>query len=118
MRELPPLVRGRERIDRPGALCGGITPARAGKRYRLIDAGQRLGNYPRSCGEERRQFVNSVLMRELPPLVRGRDPETFERTPLDGITPARAGKSYFFAHVLALPRNYPRSCGEERSGRE
>ena len=52
-----------------------------------------MRNYPRSCGEEVATSLAVAVTAELPPLVRGRAVTAEELTRLDGITPARAGKS-------------------------
>ena len=111
--ELPPLVRGRVALINVMASSNGITPARAGKRILDTPIRRGGGNYPRSCGEESLGASPSIEVLELPPLVRGRVAVFSGPAGLDGITPARAGKSTRYqAHEIAL-RNYPRSCGEE-----
>ena len=56
-------------------------------------------------------------MRELPPLARGRGKVGQKVVGFLGITPARAGKSAGISPRPNFLRNYPRSRGEELSGR-
>ena len=94
----------------------GITPARAGKSkaYRQHPTGR--GDHPRACGEELDVPRGKRKSKGSPPRVRGRVRNRLFCGFLDGITPARAGKSLSRLPLLAPPRDHPRACGEEYLG--
>mgnify|MGYP006266144635 CR=1 FL=1 len=114
--ELPPLARGKEAANLRCVYRAGITPARAGKRCGGVGWGECPWNYPRSRGEKSALMVSASALPELPPLARGKDPAMLGNSGLDGITPARAGKSHHPEPKDSPLRNYPRSRGEKPIG--
>ena len=112
-RELPPLARGRAARARWLKLLPGITPACAGKRRDSRGCGYKEWNYPRLRGEEIFAALVSMLLRELPPLARGRVRGRATKRRAKGITPACAGKRRRRHRGHARARNYPRLRGEE-----
>ncbi len=112
-RELPPLARGRVNTADKSTLRVGITPACAGKRRDSRGCGYKEWNYPRLRGEEIFAALVSMLLRELPPLARGRVRGRATKRRAKGITPACAGKRRRRHRGHARARNYPRLRGEE-----
>ena len=68
----PPLVRERLVICAFIALGVRITPARAGKTYRMIHRGSIYEDHPRSCGKDVLPAVSQITEAGSPPLVRER----------------------------------------------
>ena len=72
----------------------GITPARAGKRPRLLAMLRNSQDHPRACGEKS-LFPRTEPTREgSPPRVRGKVTIINPVQSVQRITPARAGKSW------------------------
>ena len=115
--ELPPLTRGRERNKASFFRRFGITPAYAGKRSARRVAAEDRGNYPRLRGEEFLTRLQRRMLRELPPLTRGRAESSLPVASGVGITPAYAGKSLYTQWDRRELRNYPRLRGEEFTSR-
>ena len=91
----PPRMRGKAAPTASIPLCGGITPAYAGKRsapFSRIDGGK---DHPRVCGEK----------------IAGAIAETSKYR----ITPAYAGKSKRSGQLSRRQKDHPRVCGEKRS---
>ena len=91
----------------------GITPAYAGK----SSVGPRLfsmyWDHPRVCGEKVWSLTFHDLCRGSPPRMRGKArPMPLYSVP-GRITPAYAGKSYFFIIWVVKPEDHPRVCGEK-----
>ena len=89
----PPRVRGKEFPVAVDGDISGITPACAGKSQSRPPAGARERDHPRVCGEKRRAGEKINLKEGSPPRVRGKGSWPWYGEHLDGITPARAGKS-------------------------
>ena len=93
-----------------------ITPAHAGK---SISVGQMCLNtrdHPRTCGEK--IIVTPVLIVGLgsPPHMRGKVLGNIARVIGNGITPAHAGKRWFFPPIFVSCTDHPRTCGEKMAG--
>ena len=90
-----------------------ITPAYAGKRYQsfLILYGGR--DHPRVCGEKTIQPPPAAGAMGSPPRMRGKVKTTSTETGERRITPAYAGKSYFFLSFRPVFQDHPRVCGEK-----
>ena len=110
----PPHVRGKDcRPCRPGCFPR-ITPARAGKSFKMASSffksrdhpracGEKTmyhapGNceskdHPRACGEKENAGTSNVEIKGSPPRVRGKGADCLHVVARPGITPARAGKS-------------------------
>ena len=89
----PPRVRGTEKKKSPVFYCLGITPARAGNRFRPVPPGGLLWDHPRACGEQAAPPPAAV--------------------PRGGITPARAGNSGRQPTIRRTSPDHPRACGEQ-----
>ena len=89
--------RGRGKAHHPGSASGfgGITPAWAGKSFRIRNSRIRPGDHPRVGGEKSTFARQAILSRGSPP--RGRGKANCYGPPRwgSGITPAWAGKSGF-----------------------
>ena len=70
-----------------------ITPAYAGKRAELPFAPVRSRDYPRVCGEKRKDTLDYYYPQGSPPRMRGKVIRCEELARVVGITPACAGKS-------------------------
>ncbi|SQH27582.1 Domain of uncharacterised function (DUF2825) [Arcanobacterium haemolyticum] len=111
--EIPPRVRGRDLSSLHCAIRRGNTPACAGKSLFRLVSEKLAGKYPRVCGEEPSITRTFLLLREIPPRVRGRARLLVSSTYLLGNTPACAGKRRFGPYAPTINRKYPRVCGEE-----
>ena len=87
-------MRGRDEGAKRAEICGGITPAYAGKSQYLLYLSQSLGDHPRVCGEEKKIYTPSEISLGSPPRMRGRAHPLSLGIPDKRITPAYAGKSY------------------------
>ena len=105
-------MRGKLEIPRRAHPRPGITPACAGKT--LTDA--RLANgkkdHPRVCGENLPCEPEFLFDEGSPPRVRGKRGRTATVTPVDGITPACAGKTLCYTRKEPSAGDHPRVCGE------
>ena len=96
----PPRMRGKV-LFWAKRLCGRrITPAYAGKSFRLSDSGSLKKDHPRVCGEKPPPSRSTAATRGSPPRMRGK--EAGDRYDLDrpGITPAYAGKRLKRSHSI------------------
>ena len=110
----PPQVRGKRGYSRGNAAILGITPAGAGKTSEFIIVSHLWQDHPRRCGE------NDVRLRKFdpvpgsPPQVRGKHIVAGRRSIDVRITPAGAGKTWFFRPSKQKNTDHPRRCGENR----
>ena len=112
----PPLVRERQNRFQRRYHKQRITPARAGKTYRLELVFMPPKDHPRSCGKDIVFTLISVAKLGSPPLVRERHEEPSGKGHPQGITPARAGKTVI-THVGNVKYwDHPRSCGKDLFG--
>ena len=90
-----------------------ITPAYAGKRlmFRQIGAGSK--DHPRVCGEKLSGCVWLRVYGGSPPRMRGKVNRYPVQIPVNGITPAYAGKRSRSPPALRGGKDHPRVCGEK-----
>ena len=96
-------------------LPGRITPARAGKTLRPAAEHWRRKDHPRACGEN---LQSRELFRRIggsPPRVRGKHAAKPVHDSVQGITPARAGKTGSLGSSCLPQKDHPRACGENAS---
>ena len=90
----PPRMRGKGRVERRTGKGGGITPAYAGKRVRMIFDLYTVGDHPRICGEKFPNIHVPVCRSGSSPHMRGKDCGVADMVLPVRITPAYAGKSF------------------------
>ena len=107
-----PRVRGKQAPCGSGEHPPRIIPARAGKTKTSRSCRSPAWDHPRACGENTSRISRMSAPAGSSPRVRGK--QARERNPvlLDGIIPARAGKTA--RRVPPRPRrpDHPRACGE------
>ena len=108
----PPRVRGKLYLLRDSLDRIGITPARAGKTPLPAHSLLRTTDHPRACGENVGVEALDTTLRGSPPRVRGKQGRALNLEILDGITPARAGKTRRAFWNRLTERDHPRACGE------
>ena len=89
-----------------------ITPARAGKTSGLSWTVTETGDHPRACGENHVEPFLPWVDAGSPPRVRGKRFRDADRLRLEGITPARAGKTRTKGCNSLGRADHPRACGE------
>ena len=130
----PPRMRGKGIVLVCVGHVHGITPAYAGKSYRLLKVfvskpgspprmrGKVLfcplscfqfKDHPRVCGEKISGTTLITTQQGSPPRMRGKAPSLRERLHWHRITPAYAGKSGISPGFLLSYRDHPRVCGEK-----
>ena len=109
----PPRMRGKDRPESHRPQTAGITPAYAGKRlmFRQIGAGSK--DHPRVCGEKLSGCVWLRVYGGSPPRMRGKVNRYPVQIPVNGITPAYAGKSLQRLVRPCSSKDHPRVCGEK-----
>ena len=110
----PPPMRGKVRGRRQQECCGGITPAYAGKRYRMEQRFPEYRDHPRLCGEKIYDGKQCKLGRGSPPPMRGKVSFTLAADIRRRITPAYAGKRPLWVADPAFCLDHPRLCGEKQ----
>ena len=90
-----------------------ITPAYAGKRFRIHITRIITWDHPRLCGEKRSMTNHFENLSGSPPPMRGKVISHCRQPARLRITPAYAGKSYFHEHSPRKSRDHPRLCGEK-----
>ena len=109
----PPRMRGKAPPDAVRILCGGITPAYAGKSWSWGSGTHRTGDHPRVCGEKYATVAAEVVQKGSPPRMRGKD-SSFQLWRVSRrITPAYAGKSRRHDEKPERSEDHPRVCGEK-----
>ena len=132
----PPRMRGKGGLGQNARFKARITPAYAGKSYRLLKVfvskpgspprmrGKVLfcplscfqfKDHPRVCGEKISGTTLITTQQGSPPRMRGKAPSLRERLHWHRITPAYAGKSGISPGFLLSYRDHPRVCGEKES---
>ena len=109
----PPRMRGKVSTTLQGDIIEGITPAYAGKRSQDVAELQSGWDHPRVCGEKMCCTAIAFRSSGLPPRMRGKGDFVHQRSSLDGITPAYAGKSPVRSGCPHPRRDHPRVCGEK-----
>ena len=90
----------------------GITPAGAGKTFFCPPSSTAGKDHPRRCGENLNTVRRLTPAFGSPPQVRGKHFQAFFQTQTGRITPAGAGKTYWFDSAIVTKRDHPRRCGE------
>ena len=111
----PPRVRGKPPVRVAKSAKFRITPACAGKTYRIQFRQSPCWDHPRVCGENFGFSTMYFLMPGSPPRVRGKLFELLSDKVLDGITPACAGKTRAWHTGRVTKRDHPRVCGENKA---
>ena len=109
----PPPMRGKDVCGGRSKTSSGITPAYAGKSRRITSSFSSMRDHPRLCGEKANPPAALIFRMGSPPPMRGKGKRFKSLHPLTGITPAYAGKSFFFRKSRRLQRDHPRLCGEK-----
>ena len=91
----PPRVRGKREEGIATFVGKRITPARAGKTRQHRGSADRRPDHPRACGENVTSSAPSAAIVGSPPRVRGKLENLQEALNETGITPARAGKTWY-----------------------
>ena len=91
----------------------GITPAYAGKSCVRHDHTYQQGDHPRVCGEKALSGAARSCCTGSPPRMRGKGPQTGQRSSISRITPAYAGKRSFCQFLQRPSWDHPRVCGEK-----
>ena len=97
----PPPMRGKALPEQIDPWYCGITPAYAGKRYKIILYTPVQEDHPRLCGEKVTADIVGLKVRGSPPPMRGKVLNFSVADFPFGITPAYAGKSVF--HFFQCP---------------
>ena len=108
----PPRMRGKLYCPPQAVRWTGITPADAGKTCRHPVLPLSAWDHPRGCGENWRRRCRRMVSLGSPPRMRGKRKGRFDLIPLDGITPADAGKTKTPCDIGCRYRDHPRGCGE------
>ena len=90
-----------------------ITPACAGKSFRLLLRECDVWDHPRLCGEKTHLLCETCSLNGSPPPVRGKAKFGDDEAMRIRITPACAGKSECEALVDVRTGDHPRLCGEK-----
>ena len=109
----PPHMRGKGAWSMMTAKEYGITPAHAGKSYKLPVLRRPCRDHPRTCGEKCCAAHSFSPCPGSPPHMRGKDHENGRLLSGQGITPAHAGKSVTTVSGGCAFRDHPRTCGEK-----
>ena len=109
-------MRGKRYTDSRIKGVGRITPAHAGKTQPISCSRAARADHPRACGENEKDVLAYKGKRGSPPRMRGKLSAKDFGDPEIRITPAHAGKTYFFMPHQLRPADHPRACGENSSG--
>ena len=109
----PPPMRGKAEMRRPESDNRGITPAYAGKSFRLHFWRSYEQDHPRLCGEKTSCTVLIQHAGGSPPPMRGKGLCIHKFLCCCRITPAYAGKRFFLLPFHHLHQDHPRLCGEK-----
>ena len=108
----PPRVRGKPAARKRYKKVSGITPARAGKTRSMTLMRRTRQDHPRACGENAPHDAPPHRVVGSPPRVRGKRYDAVKYIPRQGITPARAGKTFKARRQGRSDQDHPRACGE------
>ena len=108
----PPRVRGKPARIQGSRSAHRITPARAGKTSPPNEMTFAATDHPRACGENITSRNKSIPPSGSPPRVRGYGHRLLGPPSLQGITPARAGKTVAQRQFTTPQWDHPRACGE------
>ena len=112
-----PRVRGKRGDQGPPAGGGGLIPARAGKTGSRSQACGPAPAHPRACGENSASDPPWLGSTGSSPRVRGKLGERPTVVGLDGLIPARAGKTPDSNRPARDQPAHPRACGENATSR-
>ena len=106
---------------KPAAFCSRIaglriTPADAGKTVAVAGTFLRKTDHPRGCGENSQLSVRASTRPGSPPRMRGKQVFVHAGQPVQGITPADAGKTRGYRPRRRPRQDHPRGCGENFNG--
>ena len=107
-----PRVRGKPSPVGSSPSASRLIPARAGKTHWATVASRRRRAHPRACGENHIRTPCTWCVGGSSPRVRGKLCERPAVVGLDGLIPARAGKTRGGVPTRASARAHPRACGE------
>ena len=113
----PPRRRGKGVRSGVHRCCRWITPAQAGKSLGLVRVTLRDRDHPRVGGEKPASAKAASYAQGSPPHGRGKDEDCPVAEPLEGITPAWAGKSDTTRPATRSRRDHPRVGGEKARDR-
>ena len=113
IRGSPPRGRGKALPSNIHSWLSGITPAWAGKSFRVFLCIGFTGDHPRVGGEKRHCGLHFHQWRGSPPRGRGKVDLVVVEHRLSGITPAWAGKRQFRLVGVRCPGDHPRVGGEK-----
>ena len=109
-----PRVRGKPGQWHAEGQRGRLIPARAGKTYRSHEHFTRNRAHPRACGENGPEHRRMLTWLGSSPRVRGKRPLGPQGQGVDGLIPARAGKTLGVQRGANPGGAHPRACGENR----
>ena len=109
----PPHMRGKVSSCSSDSRHLRITPAHAGKRNHTFHDLRKQKDHPRTCGEKRKRFSDSVCGYGSPPHMWGKETLWWFIRLESRITPAHAGKSIIFFSLKCVFGDHPRTCGEK-----
>ena len=110
-----PRVRGKPLGFQPLEQRARLIPARAGKTFLIPRLFLEPWAHPRACGENNLASSISLVKPGSSPRVRGKRRRPFHRVVIDGLIPARAGKTSAARARGAWAWAHPRACGENRT---
>ena len=99
----PPPMRGKVICIQKKIQIIGITPAYAGKSFKWSERKHIAKDHPRLCGEKYTRSLPYLVQRGSPPPMRGKVHRFRVFLSKPRITPAYAGKSFFFVRSLNFP---------------
>ena len=109
----PPRGRGKGPRLEKTAVPGGITPAWAGKSLTIPKLTTRSWDHPRVGGEKGAPALRAPCLRGSPPRGRGKGLSMSRHCRPPRITPAWAGKRFFFGFCVGTVWDHPRVGGEK-----
>ena len=109
----PPLTRGKGASTDEDGKIHGITPAYAGKSCDIFKDFCFSKDHPRLRGEKHTKRKRWRKNMGSPPLTRGKGPSAYAWAPSARITPAYAGKSFFWKTLDKHQKDHPRLRGEK-----
>ena len=107
-----PRVRGKREEHRRDLRDPRLIPARAGKTVRRWASGTATRAHPRACGENEYDDQGGPSRFGSSPRVRGKLYASGFPKNVNGLIPARAGKTTPATHTTSARRAHPRACGE------
>ena len=108
----PPRMRGKQQVVKAANDNARITPAHAGKTYRVNTQRFWIEDHPRACGENPAFWLSIMSRVGSPPRMRGKLRKRTLIMKSCGITPAHAGKTRKNGQTYYNVEDHPRACGE------